>query len=247
MLSFHGELDVKLKYAVARVEACQNGAKIIRMADRSASKERSSERIPVSNEYSRYPFDYGLPKWLTNLEDILLDTISEGRAVIWLSEYVTAIPVGISEEDLTLRVKAPFLLIVMESALSSFDNGKYPDCAKAIQTSMALWKRDDIGSKDWEAAALAARNKGGDDEKETEQTAWLVMAAIWAATGRPAPAARGVIGAAAAAALWKGGRPVAIAKKTDYFAAELLNLVRDLEPEQGRGQSCGKGQFTARR
>ena len=65
MLSFHGELEVKQKYAVARVEACQKGGKIIRIADRSASKERSSERIPVPNDYSRYPFDYGLPKWLT--------------------------------------------------------------------------------------------------------------------------------------------------------------------------------------
>jgi len=100
----------------------------------------------------------GIPEWLIRLADTIFEGLEVGEYQKWPERFVTAMPKNKTHEYMELKVKAPFLVYVWESTLKNFDHKKYPDVKKAVDWSIVLWKRDDIGSDDWNAAENAAWN-----------------------------------------------------------------------------------------
>jgi hypothetical protein len=155
MQSFHNDIAVKQKY-VGRTEAHRKADEIIRGTGWNGSKGCAVGCTLDEYDHSLYPIELGIPEWLARVEDILFEGMSSDRAMLWPSEFLLAVPIGVTEDQFEREVKAPFLVIVLESALKNFDHKKYPDCAAAVRGSIALWKRKDIGSDAWSVARSAA-------------------------------------------------------------------------------------------
>jgi len=163
---------------------------------------------------------HGIPEWLTRLRDALFESVSENRKDDFHVQFVEAIPVGVSERQLEMKVKAPFMVVVLNTALSLFDHGKHPDVKKAVDRSIALWQRADIGSDGWKKEAAEARAEASAEAsavRAAASAAWAAASAAWAA----ASAVR-----AAASAAWAA----ASAGSNDHFADELLRLLRECKP-----------------
>lgn len=101
---------------------------------------------------------HGIPEWLTRVRDAIFEGLPSPKNIQWHYDFVEAIPVGADLE----AVKPKFLIMILESALETFDHKEFPDVKLAIDGSIALWRRGDIGTDDWnkaaaEAAALAAQ------------------------------------------------------------------------------------------
>jgi hypothetical protein len=103
--------------------------------------------------HKAYESELGIPEWLAHVEDQLFEGMTNKKSKTWPAVFLSAIKPGADLE----KAKGPFLIMVLESALTSFDHKKYPDVKAAIDGSIALWKRNDIGSEDWTRAAAAAR------------------------------------------------------------------------------------------
>ena len=155
MLSFHNDIEVKRKY-VARTEAHRKADEIIRGTGWNGEKGCAVGCTLEVYDHSRYPIELGIPEWLARVEDTLFEGMSADRAMLWPSEFLLAIPLGVTEQQFERSVKAPFLVMVLESTLKTFNHEKNPAVLAAVQGSIALWRRDDIGSDDWNAAAEAA-------------------------------------------------------------------------------------------
>ena len=155
MQSFHNDIEVKRKY-VARTEQHRKADEIIRGTGWDGSKGCAVGCTLERYEHALYPVELGIPEWLAHVEDTLFEGMSADRAMLWPSEFLVAIPLGVTEDQFERNVKAPFLVIVLESALKNFDHDKFPDCAAAVRGSIALWKRKDIGGRAWSAASSAA-------------------------------------------------------------------------------------------
>lgn len=183
-------------------------------------------KVDAANLHALSAPVHGIPEWLTRLRDTLFEGVSDARRNNFHVEFFEAIPIGIDEITFEKKVKAPFLILILESALTSFDHAKFPDAKAAIDGSIALWQRDDIGSEDWNkaaeaAAGAAARAAGAAGAAET--AAWAAARAAWAAE-----AAAGAARAAARAAWAAGAAGAAEAEKMDYFADELIKLLKAL-------------------
>lgn len=108
------------------------------------------------SEHSNYETHLGIPEWLARVEDTIFEGLPDERSKSWPLEFSEAINSG---ADLD-KIKAPFLVMVLKSTLSTFDHDQYPDVKNCIDGSIALWQRDDLYSDSWhkeaEAAAMAA-------------------------------------------------------------------------------------------
>jgi hypothetical protein len=208
--SFHNDLAVKAKY-VGRVRAHIAADHLIRGTGWNGARGCAVGCTLEAYDHARYPVELGLPEWLARLEDTLFEGMSQEKSRTWPERFLAAIPLGVTEDQFERRVRAPFLIFVLEHALTTFDHEKFPDVKLAVDRSIALWRRDDIGSSDWieqaqatwEAALAAAR----------AEAAWeAALAAARAAAAR------------AAAAAWEAAA-AARAEAYDRFADELLRLL----------------------
>ena len=155
MKSFHNDINVKRKY-VARTEAHRKADEIIRGTGWDGKRGCAVGCTLECYNHAQYPIELGIPEWLAHVEDTLFGGISADRAMFWPSEFLLAVPVGVTERQFEVNVKAPFLVLVLESALETFDNEKFPNVTNAIRGSIELWLSADIGSDDWKKAAWAA-------------------------------------------------------------------------------------------
>jgi len=207
MLTFHNDPAIKAKY-LSRVIAHQNTDNLVRGIGWEDGKGCAVGCTLENYDHSRYPIELGIPEWLARLEDTLFEGMSLDKSKTWPEKFLAAIPVGITEEQLEKQIKAPFMIAVLESTLVTLDHAKYPDVKAAVEGSIALWKRDDIGSDDWKAAASAT---------------WAAAsAATWAA-------ASAATRAAASAATWAATWAAARAASYDHFADALLNTFNTLQ------------------
>jgi hypothetical protein len=202
--AFHNDPSVKEKY-LARVNAHMAADNLIRGVGWENGRGCAVGCTLEAYEHDRYETELGIPEWLARLEDQIFEGMSEEKSRTWPRDFLSAIPIGASLE----KIKGPFLVIVLQSTLETFDHEKFPAVKAAIDGSIALWQRNDIGSDSWAAA---------------RDSAW---AAAWAATGDAGDAAgaAGDAAGAAGAAAWAAGD--AGAAKFDYFADELLKLLRE--------------------
>jgi len=166
----------------------------------------------------------GIPEWLSRVADTLHEGLSDGEYQKWPEQFIEAIPVNAKERDLELKVKAPFIVFVLESTLETFDHEKFPDVKKAIDGSITLWQRDDINSDDWVAARTAASAAASDAASAAASAAartaaWAAARAAWTAASDAASAAW-----AAASAAWAAASDAAYIK----FRNELVRLLRGL-------------------
>ena len=113
----------------------------------------------------------GIPEWLSRIADTIHEGLPGGEYQKWPEQFISAIPKNTTHEDLERKVKAPFLVMVLKSTLDTFDHKEYPDVKAAIEGSITLWQRDDIGSEEWQEAAGAA--------EAAAEAAW----AAWDAAG----------------------------------------------------------------
>jgi hypothetical protein len=204
MQSFHNDIAVKQKY-VARIEAHRKADEIIRGIGWDEGKGCAVGCTLNAYNHKAYETELGIPEWLARAEDMLFEGMTEGRAMLWPSEFLMAIPLGVTEDQFERWVKAPFLVMVLECTLKNFDHTKFPECATAVRGSIALWQRKDIGSAAWSAARSAAWSAA-------DSAAW--SAARSAADSAAESAARGAAESAAESAAY------------DHFADELLTLLR---------------------
>ena len=163
MLSFHNDQAVKDKY-ITRVHAHQEADRLIRGIGWKNGKGCAVGCTLENYDHSLYPVELGIPEWLAIVEDTLFEGMSLKKSKTWAEVFLKAVPLGVTEARFEREVKAPFLVIVLKSALENFDNAKFPDVTAAINRNISLWQRVDIGSEEFlkeaawaaEAAAEAA-------------------------------------------------------------------------------------------
>ncbi len=186
------------------------------------------------NNYNHAEYEkVGLgPEWLARVQDTLFEGISQEKAKTWTSEIITAIPDhlhGDTANPVWDKFKGKFLIVVLKSALESFDHEKFPDVKKAIEGSIAIWQRDDIGSAKWkkDAAAYAAYAADAADAAAARaaDAARAAYAAARAARAADA-AARAARAADAAYAADAADAAAARAAKMDYFADEIIKILK---------------------
>lgn len=167
MRAFHNDPKIKEKY-LARVRAHQDADRLVRGIGWDEWKGCAVGCTLEAYDHKRYETDLGIPEWLARVEDSLFEGMSQEKSRTWPEEFLTAIRPGVDLEP----IKAEFLIVVLTSALASFDHNKFPAVKSALDGSIALWNRKDIGSDEWAAAAAEAE------------------AAAWAAAEAAAEAAR---------------------------------------------------------
>lgn len=208
----------------------------------------TGENLDFSN-HKLYPEHLGIPEWLAILEDKIFEGISVKRSKTWPVEFIEAIHEGADLE----KIKGPFLIKVLESCYETFDHVKYPEVKTVIDQAIELWKKEDRGNKDWlnearqiRADAASATASVASTAANTAYSAYFAAAfdtasAAYVAaafdTASVASAAASVASAAAnttyatyatyAAAAAYAARK----KKYEYFADELLKLMRECRAE----------------
>jgi hypothetical protein len=244
MKAFHNDPAIKAKY-LARVDGHIKADNLIRGTGWDGFRGCAVGCTLEAYDHARYPIELGIPEWLAEVEDRLFEGMTETKAHTWPRDFLDAITPGADLE----KIKGPFLIIVLESALTTFDHEKYPDVKAAIDGSIALWRREDIGSDEWRAAARAAAAAAAAEAAAAwaawawaARAAWAAAraaaaaaearaaeaAAAWAARAAEAAAEAAEARAAEAAAAW-AARAAEAERKYDYFADELLKLLKSAE------------------
>ncbi len=237
--AFHNDPKIKKTY-LARVVAHRKADELIKGKYWEKGKGCAVGCTIHSSEHNRYETELGIPEWLARIEDTIFEGLPDKEAKMWPERFLKAIKPGANLE----KAKAPFLIFVLQSTLDKFDHAKYPDVLKCVNTSIALWQRDDIGSKEWNAAARAAYAAAA-DAADAAAVAAAAVAAARAAAARAAyadaaaaraaraaaDAARAAAAAYAAAYAAAAARAAADAARAAYekFADKLLEILESCE------------------
>src|ERR1700744_2804124 len=154
MLAYHNNVAVKEKY-VARMSAHIDADELVRgIGYENGERVRGCAVGCTLNNYnhSQYPVELGIPEWLARLEDTLFENMSFEKSKNFPLLFLEAINVGSDLE----KIKAPFLIYILEGVLDKFDRAKFPDVLKAIQDVIDLYKSGETDLNKFEAAAEAA-------------------------------------------------------------------------------------------
>ncbi len=168
MIAFHGKQEIKDKY-ISRVRAHREADHLIRGKGWENGRGCAVGCTLEAYDHARYPIELGIPEWLARVEDTLFEGMPEEDAMLWPERFLSAIKPGTSLD----KVKGPLLVFILESALEKFDHAKFPDCKKAIEDVITLWKRADATPEEFMAARAAAA--------AAEAAAWAAEAAAEAA------------------------------------------------------------------
>jgi len=171
--AFHNDPAIKEKY-LSRVIAHQNADEIIRGIGWDGKRGCAIGCLLHNYNHALLPKELGWPEWYGKLIDILHEGMSEARWPTLVATVTAKTPIGLNDRDFTHKIKAPFLVIVLESTLTTFEHNKYPNVLKAVQRSIALWKRADICSEKWEASWAKAATRAMD----AEAAAWAMDAGL---------------------------------------------------------------------
>ena len=229
--AFHGQAAIKEKY-VNRIRAHMAADTLIRGVGWEDGKGCAVGCTLETYDHSRYPVELGVPEWLARVEDKVFENMSIEKSRTWPLDFLSAIEPGADLE----RIKGLFLIVILKSALETFDHIKFPQVKDVIGSSLALWQRSDINTSEYLSAteevlktAWPAAEAGS--EGSTRAAAWAAGAAAEAAAWEPLPTWVASATEAAGAA-WEY-RPTCVPTTAneqseaafDYFADELLKLL----------------------
>ena len=183
--------------------------------------------------YEKY---LGVPEWLARVEDRIFEGLPLSRAKRWPIEFGEAINKG-AELD---KVKAPFLIFVLESCFEYVQDKKFKQQREGLERVVKLWQREDLYSDEWLEDAHANADNAADAHANAAATARTARAAAYvayyAATARADAyasayaadnAADARAAAAYAAAATTDASYAARAAAYDKFADKLLELIRE--------------------
>ena len=151
MKAFHGDQKIKDKY-LARVLAHQKADEIVKGQYWEKGRCCAVGCTIHSSNHKAYEDELGIPEWLARVEDVLFEGMPLEDAKEWPYKFLDSIKPGLDLE----KLKAPFMIYILESILDKFDHDKCPDVKSSIDDVINLYKNG--GSKeDFEIAARAAR------------------------------------------------------------------------------------------
>jgi hypothetical protein len=231
MKAFHGDENIKKIY-LERVMAHQKADEIEKGYYWENGKGCAVGCTIHSSDDSKYEMELGIPVWLAKLEDRLFEKMSNESSKKWPFSFLEAINTGSDLE----KVKAPFLIFVLESALEKFDHKRYPGCKKVIQDVIDLYKSGETDlNKFREAKSVAA---AADASASAAFAAFAASAAADASAAFAACHAASASDAAFAAAFAASAAdaasdaadaagPGARENELEKFANKLLELLKE--------------------
>lgn len=178
MIAFHGQQAIKDKY-IARVRAHREADNLVRGQGWENGRGCAIGCTLEAYDHSLYPTELGIPEWLARLEDKLFENLPIEDSQAWPERFLEAIRPGADLE----KVKAPFLIFVLKSALQKFDHSKFPDCKKAIDDVIAFWCLPEVQRTEAAAAAMVAaatteaRAARAVEARPAAQAAWVASQA----------------------------------------------------------------------
>lgn len=236
LLAYHNDPLIKAKYLM-RIQKHMDADDLIRSVGWYDEKGGAVGCTVEAYDHSKYPIELGIPEWLAHVEDTLFEGMSLEKSKTWPRDFLDAISPG---DDLN-RVKVPFLIVVLTSALgmqesnTNFDEFKFPEVKlrieqskQSLRTVIGLLKRNDVSQEEWDAAD-AARDAAWSAARDAADAAWAAArntAASAAAAARARNAAVRDAAAAAKNAAWSAD--VAAVRDTfNYFADELIRIIKE--------------------
>jgi hypothetical protein len=173
MSAWHGDEAVKAKY-IARVEAHRLADEIIRGVGWEDGKGCAVGCTFDNYDHARGPVEIGVPEWLMWLEDAIFEGLPYEKAILWPTQFLSAIPVGANLEPVRwqlaiLRHKRQLEVLAanrepyareVEQALQltvEFCEMMLTETAKSLATEAAreAWSAD-AAEAAWSAAVSAA-------------------------------------------------------------------------------------------
>jgi len=152
MIAFHGKPETKQFY-LGRVLEHQQADEIVKGTYWEDGKGCAVGCTLHSSDHKAYESEMGVPEWLALVEDRIFEGMSNERAKKFPAQFIESINVGAELE----KIKAPFMIFILQSALEHFDHEKDPACKKAIDDVIGLWRTDPEGpAAAWSAARSAA-------------------------------------------------------------------------------------------
>lgn len=250
MKAFHGDSKIKAKY-LKRVRNHLAADNLIRGKGWEDGKGCAIGCTLEAYDHKRYETELGIPEWLARVEDTLFEGMTLKKSKTWPEVFLKAVKPGV---DLS-KAKAPFMIIVLKSALTSFDHVKYPEVKKVLDQTIMLWKEggtEQEWSAAWSAASSvassAARSAAWSAERRAarsaaESAAWsagwnaarsaaenAAESVAWSAERRAAwSVAESVAWSVARSVAWSAAESAPWNATYDYFANELIKILKDLK------------------
>ncbi len=203
MQAFHNDSAVKEKY-LSRVQEHRRLDNIRQRVTWENGKGCAIGCTLENYDHKAYEVELGIPEWLARVEDTIFEGLPVERAKFWPEDFLSAVPLGVDLD----KIKAPFIIFVLESTLANFDHDKNPAIKKSVNDIISLWRQYPEGPA-WSAAESAA----------------AAAAAAWSAAESAAESAAAAAESAAAesAAAESAARSAAYMK----FADKLLELLKE--------------------
>jgi hypothetical protein len=220
MLAFHNDQAIKDKY-LTRVRLHREADEIIKGTYWEDGKGCAVGCTIHSGEHKAYETELGIPQWLARVEDRLFEGMPNKDAKLWPERFLDAIKPGVDLE----KVKAPFLIYVLRSALTTFDHDKYPKSKKAIDDVIQLYESGEIDLDKFREARDAAYAAAA---YAAYAAAYAADAAAYAAYAAAYAAAAYAADAAAYAAAAYAADAAARRKKYKEFADKLIEIMEGL-------------------
>jgi len=227
MQAFFNDPEIKAKY-VNRVHEHILADNLVRGATGEDGKGCAVWCTLNAYKHSAYEDELGIPEWLAYLEDILFERMNIEKTKTWPLYFLESINVG-SDLD---KIKVPFLIMVLKRNLKILDELKPSEYEKINQAI--------IGSKKAVNQVIDALNGKGDLAK-ARMVAWraVVAAARAAEIAESATSAARTVFAVTytmvavedASANMERVVNLASAATIDYFADELIKLIKDCKYE----------------
>ena len=147
MLAFHNNPKIKQKY-LDRVNAHRLADEIIKGISWHDGKGSAVGCTIHSSNHKNYEIELGIPEWLAGVEETLFEGLPNELSKAWPLRFLSSIKPGVDLD----KIKAPFLIFILEFTLDTFDHKKFPYVLESIQTVIRLYRQPTIHQK----AALAA-------------------------------------------------------------------------------------------
>ncbi len=151
MRAFHNDQAVKDKY-LARVKAHREIDNLVQGTGWKNGKGCAVGCTLESYDHAAYETELGIPEWLAHVEDKIFEGLDKETAMMWPERFLAAIRPG---ADLD-KVKALFLVYVLESILGTFDHDKYPAIKLVIDAVIDLYRTGETDPDKFRAAEVAA-------------------------------------------------------------------------------------------